>query len=106
MHSLRRIARPLLLAALLVAPLVVGCAGMPLQQMSDARQAIRAAERAGAEKHAPKLLEDARALVESARESMHKGDYREARDDAELARAKAMEARRMAEEAQGKTGPP
>jgi hypothetical protein len=105
MQFIGRIARPFLLAALLVAPFVVGCAGMPLQQMSDARQAIRAAERAGAEKHAPELLGEARALVESARESMHKGDYREARDDAELARAKAMEARRLAEEAQGTAGP-
>jgi hypothetical protein len=104
MQPIRRIARPFLLAALLVAPLIVGCAGMPLQQMSDARQAIRAAERAGAEKHAPQLLGEARQLVESARRSMHDGDYREARDDAELARTKAMEARRIAEEAQVATG--
>jgi len=106
MMRIRRIARPFLLAALLAAPLCVGCAGMPLQEMSDARQAIRAAERAGAEKHAPQLLGEARGLVESARESMHKGEYREARDDAELARTKAMEARRMAEEAQGSASSP
>ena len=101
MQLIRRIARSFLLAALLAAPLVTGCAGMPLQQMSDARQAIRAAERAGAEQHAPALLDEARRLVESARQSMHKGEYREARDDAETARAKAMEARRIAEAAQG-----
>lgn len=106
MQLIRRIVRPFLLAALLAAPLVTGCAGMPLQQLSDARQAIRAAERAGAEKHAPQLLEEARALVESARQSTHKGDYREARDDAEQARVKAMEARRIAEEARGAASPP
>jgi len=106
MQSIRRISRPFLLAALLTAPFVLGCAGMPLQQMSDARQAIRAAERAGAEKHAPELLGEARGLVESAREFMHKGEYREARDDAELARVKAMEARRVAEEAQGTASSP
>jgi len=106
MQSIRRFARPFLLAALFVAPLVAGCAGMPLQQMSDARQAIRAAERAGAEKHAPQLLGEARQLVESARQSMHEGDYREARDEAELARTKAMEARKIAEEARGATSSP
>jgi Domain of unknown function (DUF4398) len=106
MQFIRRIARPFLLAALLAAPLATGCAGMPLQQMSDARQAIRAAERAGAEKHAPQLLDEARALDQSARQSMQKGEYREARDDAELARSKAMEARRVAEEARGAASTP
>lgn len=101
MQPIRRFAFPFLLAALSAATLLGGCAGMPLQQMSDARQAIRAAERAGAEKHAPALLAEARTLVESARQSMHKSEYREARDEAELARAKAMEARRIAEEAKG-----
>lgn len=99
MQLIRRYALPFLLAALLAGPLLAGCAGMPLQQMSDARQAIRAAEHAGAEQHAPELLGEARALVESARQYMHKGEYREARDDAELARAKAMEARRISEAA-------
>jgi Domain of unknown function (DUF4398) len=106
MQSLRRIARSFLLAALLAAPLLVGCAGMPLQELSDARQAIRAAERAGAEKHAPQLLGEARRLVQTASQSMQEGDYREARDDAELARSKAMEARRIAEEARGATASP
>jgi CTP synthase (UTP-ammonia lyase) len=101
MQFIRRFALPFLLVALSTAPLLGGCAGMPLQQMSDARQAIRAAERAGAEKHAPELLGEARALVETARESMHQGEYRAARDDAELARNKAMEARRIAEAAPG-----
>lgn len=106
MQSIRRIARSFLLAALLAAPLLAGCAGMPLQELSDARQAIRAAERAGAEKHAPQLLGEARQLVETASKSMHEGDYREARDEAELARAKAMEARRIAEQARGAAGSP
>jgi hypothetical protein len=101
MPFIRRYALAFLLAALFSAPLLGGCAGMPLQEMSDARQAIRAAERAGAGQHAPELLDEARRLVESARQSMHKGEYREARDDAETARAKAMEARRVAEGAQG-----
>jgi PBP1b-binding outer membrane lipoprotein LpoB len=101
MPFISRYALAFLLAVLFSAPLLGGCAGMPLQEMSDARQAIRAAERAGAEQHAPELLDEARGLVESARQSMHKGEYREARDDAETARSKAMEARRIAEAAQG-----
>lgn len=99
MTLIRRYALPFLLAVLFAGPALVGCAGLPLQQMSDARQAIRAAERAGAEQHAPALLDEARQLVERARENMHRGEYRLARDDAELARARAMEARRIAESA-------
>ena len=105
MQPNRRFLLPLLLAVLFASPPLVGCAGMPLQQMSDARQAIRAAERAGAETHAPDLLTEARQLVESARQSMHNGEYREAREDAELARDKAMEARRIAETASGPGSP-
>lgn len=105
MLSIRRNAWPYLLAMLLAVLMAGGCAGMPLQQMSDARQAIRAAERAGADKHAPELLAEARQLVERARGSMQDGAYREARDDAELARTKAMEARRIAEEAASPPGP-
>jgi len=101
----RRYALPFLLALLFAGPWLIGCAGMPLQQMSDARQAIRAAERAGAGQHAPDLLEEARKLVERARTNMHAGEYRLARDDAEQAREKAMEARRIAEAAGGAATP-
>jgi hypothetical protein len=96
---MRRFTLPLLLAASLLA----GCAGAPLQEMSDARQAIRAAERAGAEKHAPAPLAESRQLVEKARSSMQKGEYRDAREAAEQARERAVEARRLAE---GATAPP
>lgn len=78
-----------------------GCAGAPLQQLSDARQAVRAAEKAGAEQYAPDLLDEAKRLVESARVNLHRGEYRQSRDDADLAREKAMEARRVSEAAQG-----
>lgn len=106
MQLIRRFALSLLLASLCVGPPLAGCAGMPLQEMSDARQAIRAAERAGAEQHAPEILAAARESVERARVSLHKGEYREAREDAELARDKAMEARRVAESAQAPAAAP
>jgi predicted S18 family serine protease len=79
---------------------------MPLQEMSDARQAVRAAENAGAQKYAPELLAEAKSLVETARQNMQKGEYRQARDEAVLARDKATEARRVAETASaGGTAP-
>ena len=57
------------LVALLCGLLAAGCAGAPAQQMSDARQAIRAAEQAGAQQHAPllTLLESVRTTVQGRR---------------------------------------
>jgi len=104
MPSTRRHTLSLLLAALLVVATLAACAGAPLQEMSDARQAVRAAERAGAGKHAPEPLAEARQLVERARLSMQKGEYKEAREEAEKARDKAMEARRLAEAAAPASG--
>lgn len=103
MPPLSRPKLPSLVVALLCGLLAAGCAGAPAQQMSDARQAIRAAEQAGAGQHAPALLAEAQQLVERARLNLEKGEYRQARDDADLAREKAMEARRLSEAA---TSPP
>jgi hypothetical protein len=103
MPPLSRPKLPSLVVALLCGLLAAGCAGAPAQQMSDARQAIRAAEQAGAGQHAPALLAEAQQLVERARLNLEKGEYRQARDDADQARAKAIEARRLSEAA---TSPP
>jgi hypothetical protein len=75
----------------------VGCAGAPVQEMSNARQAVRAAEKAGAVALAPELLAEARQALRNAESHLRQGEYRTARDEAELARAKAVEARRVAE---------
>ena len=99
MHLPRRLTLPLLAAVLLVAGVLAGCAGAPVQEMSDARQAVRAADKAGAEEYAPELMAEAERLLASARSNLYKGEYRQARDDAERARDKAMEARRTAEQA-------
>jgi hypothetical protein len=99
MTHLRRTTLEILIAALFLVGSLGGCAGAPLQQLSDARQAVRAAEKAGAAEYAPDLLDEAKRLVESSRVNLHKGDYRQSRDDADLAREKAMEARRTAESA-------
>jgi Domain of unknown function (DUF4398) len=85
------------MAALLVIALVTGCAGAPVQEMSDARQAVKAAHKAGADQFAPDLMAEAQRLLASAKTNVSKGEYRMARDEAEQAREKAMEARRIAE---------
>lgn len=80
---------------LVVASLVVGlaaCAGVPAQEMSDARQAIRAARAAGAQKAAPATLSDAQDRLRQAEEALRLRDFREARRAAEQAGARAREA--------------
>jgi uncharacterized membrane protein len=88
-----------LLFALLAAMQLAGCAGVPVQEMSNARQAVQAAQKAGGAKYAPETMAEAEKLLASAKANLKKGEYRPARDEAELARDKAMEARRQAEAA-------
>ena len=89
------------LAASLVCLSLAACAGPPVQEMSDARQAIEAAEEAGALEHAPMQLRFARDLINSAETKLSKRAYNQARRDARLAREKAVEALNMS---RGTTG--
>jgi hypothetical protein len=91
------------LAALLGSLYLAGCAGAPVQEMSDARQAVRAAEEAGAEQKAPEPLAAAQALLKEAEGNINRGEYREARDHATRARMKAIEARKAAMRNAGQT---
>ena len=95
--SLPRPKRLLAACLLACAGLIAGCAGAPVQEMSNARQAVRAAEKAGAAQAAPELLSEARVALRAAESHLRQGEYRTARDEAEQARAKAVEARRVAE---------
>ncbi len=71
-----------------------GCAAVPYQQMSDARQAIESAEAVVAEGDAGDAqLRRARELLGTAEERLHAGDYGGARDTAERAKSLAIEAR-------------
>jgi hypothetical protein len=80
-------------AILAVAVLALAaCAGAPVQEMSNARQAIRAARDAGAEQAAPQKLNEAEALLNRAEDSLERRAYREARRSAIAARDKAAEA--------------
>lgn len=76
---------------------LAGCATTaPVQEMSDARQALRAAEQASAhEKQLPSYL-TARQLLDSAEALLLEGQFGAARRKADRARQYAVEARREA----------
>ena len=86
--------------------LLAGCAGAPVQEMSNARQAIQAAEHAGAATRAPELLVESKQLLKEAESHLRSGEYEAARDQAGLARDKAVAARRVAEGAAGEPAAP
>ena len=72
---------------------LAACAGAPVQEMSNARQAIKAAREAtGTSVTAPASLIEAEALLIRAEDSLQKRAYKEARRDAIAARGKAAEA--------------
>jgi hypothetical protein len=71
---------------------LAACAGAPVQEMSNARQAIRAAHDAGAEQVAAQQLTEARAYLQRAEVNLQSREYRDARRNAVAARGKAVEA--------------
>ena len=77
---------------MLVACIVAACADAPVQTMSDTRQAISAAEVAGAVTLAPVPLETARERLKKAEALLRLGEYRAAHDEATAARHSAAEA--------------
>ena len=77
----------------MLAVLITGCAGIPVQEISDARQAVRAAEEVGADQHAPIHYERAETLLGRAERAMADGDYEKARGEATFAREEAVKAR-------------
>ena len=89
LSSLR--ARSLLLMFALGTALL-GCAGAPVQEMSNARQAIKAAREAGAVQVAPQVMSEAQSLLERAELNLQRRAYGDARRDAVAARTKATEA--------------
>ncbi len=71
-----------------------GCAGPPVQEMSDARQAIAAAQEAGADTKATDLYIEARQLLNEAERALRDRTYYAAKRAASDAKAKALEAQR------------
>ena len=81
-------------AFIVVASLALAaCAGAPVQEMSNARQAIKAARDAtGPSTAAPASLIEAESLLNRAEDNLQKRAYKQARRDAIAARGKAAEA--------------
>jgi len=72
---------------------LAACAGAPVQEMSNARQAIKAArDAAGDTVSTPPSLIEAEALLIRAEDSLQRRAYKAARRDAIAARGKAAEA--------------
>lgn len=72
------------------------CANLPVQELSDARQAIEAAKIAGGEQYSPTTLEQAERLAAEASRQLARGDYHDARATALLAKRHALLARQAA----------
>ncbi len=75
-----------------IAFFLVACVSPPVQEMSDARQAIRAAREAGATNHSYEKLNEASESLERAESKLEAGSYFEARRHAVEARKKAIRA--------------
>jgi len=87
--SLRLVGFALLLAA-------AGCSSLPVQEMSDARQAIYSARAVGGDHYTPESLHEAERLVAQAVERLADGDYQSARAAARDAKRQAISAREAA----------
>lgn len=83
-------------ATVLVALLAIaGCQSAPVQEMSDARQAISVAKEAGAEKLAPNDIKAAIEYLQSAEGFLNQRRYDMARREAVNAKASALDALRL-----------
>ena len=76
--------------------LTVACTSAPVQEMSDARQAVAAARAAGAAQRTPDQFNAAEQSLRQAQEQLQQYRYSEARKRAEVAKEQAVQARREA----------
>jgi len=91
-----------IIAALMLAILLSATAcetAPPVQEMSDARQAIAVAREAGAEQRASVHLQAAENYLQSAERELNEHNYYEARRDAKQAKMKALDALKASEAA-------
>jgi hypothetical protein len=83
------------LVAIMLALMVTACGGIPVQEMSDARQALQAAAEVGAKEKASTLYTEADQLLEQAEIALNGGEYKKARQLADKAKEKAIMARKQ-----------
>jgi len=88
-----------LLFAALVLVSLNACGSAPVQEMSEARQAIEAARVAGAEEFAPESYEKAQSHLKAAEEMLDNRHFKNARENAALARDEAISAREASQKA-------
>ena len=74
------------------------CATAPIQEMSDARQALQAARDAGTQQHAPRYQRDAETYLQDAERNLGDGSsgYKPARENALAAKQRAITGRHVA----------
>ncbi|MFQ5643226.1 MAG: DUF4398 domain-containing protein [Thiogranum sp.] len=84
---------------LLALGLGAACGSAPVQEMSEARQAIEAARVAGAEQHAYEQYRKAQDLLENAEQLLNDHHFSKARKSAAAARDEAVQARETAQQA-------
>ena len=76
---------------------MIGCAtSPPVQEMSNARQTLQAAQQAHADRFAPATYQQARRLMEEASAALADGDYSLARQLAIESKQQAIKARQEA----------
>ncbi|MEK7989456.1 MAG: DUF4398 domain-containing protein [Thiotrichaceae bacterium] len=80
---------------LFLVSLLISCAGIPSQEMSDARQALSAAQKAHAEYYVPENMTQAQETLDQAELALSNGQFSKARQNALLAKEQAVKAYEM-----------
>jgi hypothetical protein len=92
---MQRMLQRLSLVTLIVIIIMVGCAYVPTQEMSDARQAIKAAREVKAIAYVPANLTVAEQSLTTAEHYLENGQFNQARLNAKLATEQAVNAYKM-----------
>ncbi len=80
---------------LILAYFLIGCTAVPTQEMSDARLALKAAQKAHAEYYVPENIAQAQDTLSQAEQALSEGQFNEARHNALLAKEQAVKAYEM-----------
>lgn len=90
--------KPIFITLMLVVLLLGGCESIPVQEMSDARQAVRSAADAGAALYAPGIYGESLQLLDDASKFVDAGRFDLAGKVADRAKALAIKARKKSVE--------
>jgi len=93
------------ISGLLLSVLVAGCGTAPVQEMSEARQAIASAREVGARDYATEQYNKAESLLKTAERMLNNRHYSKARQSANEARDEAIRARETAQQTKPQATP-